>query len=530
MIEKIIIEFKRLTILFLVNKMVSNGALRDFNKVRFLGVFEVSSVMMVSILFVLPFLAISTFVIAADSNNGETSQLKLQDNQSVTFLRNMAGSKTLALNFGYGNSPSDIHVPILIDEAVGFALENNYEVQAANMKLDGAHWDAMGNYAEYLPTVEMNAGVGPERSRPAAINNVNGDRVLDSIHPRRDGSVLIRQPLIDLSLIAGIFSGKKKEDIADSDRIDAREGIAYDTVSVYLSLLQSGLSVRLADDYKKYLDDLAVRMAARVEGGGGTNVDLDRINSRSTMADSARVEALGDFQTNLAEFKRLTNVIPTELVIPETLIFPTPDSAQDAFEQAKKSNPSYLSSLKKIDLASDDRNKSLYGLVPKLSFQYSYTSSYDAGGSAFGNPVDGIWPRQTSQMVMLNAQWNLNATAVTGGYSGEAKVKEMNLRALDLCSHIEQGILAGYTAMNAAHRKQTILQKNLEANTRVVTGFDEQFKNGTRSLFDLLDAYEQLYNSRLNLMRVTIANAKASYQISRLMGELVPSLIIAREK
>ena len=127
---------------------------------------------------------------------------------------------------------------------------------------------------------------------------------------------------------------------------------------------------------------------------------------------------------------------------------------------------------------------------------------------------------------MLVAQWSMNGgTAITSGYSGAAKEREMNLHALDMRGHIEQGIMAGYTAINAAQKRQDVMQKTVEANERVVTGFEEQFKFGSRSLFDLLDAYEQLYNSRLNLMRVTIAKAKAAYQVRRLMGELIPSIV-----
>ncbi len=101
----------------------------------------------------------------------------------------------------------------------------------------------------------------------------------------------------------------------------------------------------------------------------------------------------------------------------------------------------------------------------------------------------------------------------------------MRLDSQDVLDRMEQAMRASYTAINAARQRRSVLQKTVAANERVVQGFEEQYKEGTRSLFELLDSYEQLYSSRLNLMRVVIANAQASYQVRREMGELVPSIL-----
>jgi adhesin transport system outer membrane protein len=168
--------------------------------------------------------------------------------------------------------------------------------------------------------------------------------------------------------------------------------------------------------------------------------------------------------------------------------------------------------------------------MPKLVGQYTNSYSFNAGGAAEGNPVDGVYPTQKTQTVMLVAQWSLNGgTSVAGGLSGIAKEREMNLRALDVRARIEQGIQTGYAAINAAHQREAVVQRSVDADQRVVKDFEEQYKNGGRSLFDMLDAYEQLYNARLNLMRVVIAEAKAAYQVHRQMGNLQQSILHSGE-
>jgi adhesin transport system outer membrane protein len=260
--------------------------------------------------------------------------------------------------------------------------------------------------------------------------------------------------------------------------------------------------------------------------GGGANPDFDRIISRVGNAESARIEAEGQFQTSLSEFSRLTRIVPSSLVIPRALIPAIPSTVDEAQERALQSNPTYHAALAKVHLAERDRQKAYAALSPKLSIQYSDSYSYNAGGAALGNPVDGVYPTQKTQSLMLVAQWTLNGgTSVTEAMSAGAKIREMQFHAQDARATIEQAISSGYTARNAAQRRKDVLLKSVAANARVVSGFEEQYRDGGRSLFDLLDAYEQNYGAKLSLIRVEIAHAKASFQIRRLMGELANSIV-----
>ena len=132
---------------------------------------------------------------------------------------------------------------------------------------------------------------------------------------------------------------------------------------------------------------------------------------------------------------------------------------------------------------------------------------------------------------MIVAQWTINGgTSVTSGLSNAAKARQRSMEALDVRQRIDQGIRTSFTAIDATTQRLSVLQKTVEANERVVQGFEEQYNNGTRSLFDLLDAYEQLYSSRLNLMRVIFAYTQASYQVHLQMGDIVPSVLSVSHK
>lgn len=447
------------------------------------------------------------------------------------FIRSLVGGTTLSLNLSpLFEAPSSEGV-VSLDKAVSAALMNSNELKSAVEAVRSKYWDRMGVYSQYLPTITLDLATGREHSRPASYNDLNGDRVLDNEHSRRDRNLLIRQPIIDLSVVTDGIMSSHKEDLQNFERIDTQNNVASGVVSAYFRLLQSQVAIRLADNYKLYLDNLSDLMQKRVDAGGATPADLDRITSRTTMAETARVEANGEADIALAEFKRLTGFVPLNLDISKRLALPVPQNIEDVAKVAYAKNPKYLAGLQKIDLAKDDRNKSYASLAPKIYGQINGNYSYNAGGAANANPVDGVYKTQRTDSAMIVAQWQLNGlTPVAAVASSMAKEKQAFYDSIDTRQKIEQAISANYTAVDSTQRRLVVLQKAVEANERVVQGFEEQYKSGTRSLFDLLDAYEQLYSSRLNLSRVIFAYTLASYQIHQQMGDLVPSIIEARQE
>lgn len=443
------------------------------------------------------------------------------------FLKRLAGKGgMIPLDISVRDVGSDGIDTVGIDEAVAFALQNNFEIKASDEGVKSGFWDKMGAYGQYLPSMNLTLSKGRERSRPASINDANGDRVGDDRHQRRDRDLSIRQPILDLQIISDILSSTGKEDVAKLGNRDTRETIASQTVTAFYAIVQARVAVALADQYKTYLDDVAARMSGRVEEGGAPTADLDRISARALLAESARAEAMGEYEAAISEFRRLTGIVPQHIEIPHILAPMVPETADEAVNLALRGNPSYLSSIRKIDVARADTSRIFADMVPTISGEYESIYSYDAGGSAKGNPVDGVYPSQRTDTMFLVAKWGLSpGTAVPGGMSGLAKIRQAQYQSRDIRSRIEQGVSAAYTALGAAEKRKQALRESVAADERVIEGFEEQYKEGGRPLFDLLDAYEQLYGARLNLMRVVIADVQASYQVRKQIGDLIPSVI-----
>lgn len=446
--------------------------------------------------------------------------------RAALLVRMLGGDPILRLE--QTSYPADLNEPIRLDEAVAFALKNNFEVKASGAKSDSAMWEVAGAYGAYLPAFSYTKSQGMEISAPAAYY-VGNDRAETSTHHRRDKTLSVRQPIIDLTLISDILIRHAGKDAADIEEVSTRERVAQQTISSFLRLVQARLSMRFAKGYKEQLDKLISLMDARVEGGGAPRADLDRIKARSVSAQSAIIETSAEFEAALTEFRRLAGVTPLQFQLPASLVPTVPAAIEDALAQAMKANPDYLLSRRQMEVQEWDSYKAYSRALPKISFEYTKSRTWNADGAAIGGTSSSnsaTYPFQNETRAMVVATWAINGgTDFAQGLASAAKAREADYRSRDTRAKTEEMVRVSFNALAAARGRVPVLEEAVESNLKVVTAFEEQYMNGNRPLFDLLDAYERQYMARQELTRVLIAEAQAGYQLRRQMGQLVGGLL-----
>ena len=316
---------------------------------------------------------------AADPAGGGDAEVGLV--RAALLVRMLGGDPVVRLE--QSSFPADLAEPIRLDEAVAFALKNNFEIRASGAKKEAAAWDLAGAYAGYLPTLTITRSNGMETSAPAAYY-VGNDRVESSTHHRRDKQLSVRQPIVDVSLISDVLLRYRSKDAANAEELGTRERIAMQTISAYFKLVQARLSMRFAKEYKDQLDKLNGLMGARVEGGGAPRSDMDRIRARSVSAQSAIIETASEFEASLTEFRRLTGVTPLQFQLPASLVPNPPASVEAALGEAARANPDYLLSRHQMEVQEMESYKSYSRLLPKISFEYTNSRSWNASGAALG--------------------------------------------------------------------------------------------------------------------------------------------------
>ncbi len=407
---------------------------------------------------------------------------------------------------------------INLRDAIEISKEYSNTLASSNSRFLQSEYQSSAARGALLPRIDLRASGGTETSSPASIVDAKGKPVATDTHSRSDTSVTVSQSLFDWS---AINEWRKQNKLTQAARTNFDSEFDTHILSVtdaYLGLIQARLILSLNNEYETQVNGLLRYIQTRSNLGANSRADEERVRGQVLNIRAASIEIAGQFEAGVIIFKRLTGIEPASIDIPQPLEPAVPRTSSEAMNLALANNPDILSA--RLLLESSERAKSVsFGkMLPKLDLQYSNTSSANAGGVDY---------TQRSNSLMLVGTWN----ALNGGtdyYQNRLNAEKYSEQVFALKEaerKLQEGLDLSVNAYQSTRGRIEAASREQAANLAVVRAYVRQMEGGARSIPDMLDAYQRLYQSRTDLVRLTIARTTLAYQILRLTGGLRASLV-----
>lgn len=469
-----------------------------------------------------------------------------------------------------------------VEDAAAASISKSYQLAAAESRV--AYVEAQGNVARgaLLPQVKLVMKGGKENTSPggdtykfckeAVCTAANGRTyargemvpnssllnggvpndnltaatfAMDNITLNRTDKMLtVSQSLFDYGAWSELSRQRKMAQSAEHVARGARLKAVLNASQSYLKLFQNSLAARFAEDYETALQGLYERMEARVKGGAGSQADLERIKGRRVNARSTVLDARNALEVELTAFQKITGFRPKSLVLPPDWITAVPESVNGALSAATENNPALQADLKMAESILLEMRKSKGSFMPQVSLEMSQMLTKGASGSkvpvvtsqgvdvntlgeeapTYLGQAQHLQKRIQSLMVVMN--WSL----FSGGqdfYQHRAigeKYNEAMFNLLDTRRELEEKIRASFESLATTAARSQEIAKEMDANQQVVEAFTAQMFDANRSLLDVLDAHQKLYQSRLDYLRLLIAEANLAYDVLHNIGTLTEAL------
>lgn len=410
-------------------------------------------------------------------------------------------------------------------DSMTLALNYSHDVAASYAHRDTTDYMATSSLSPFLPHIDLRYNAGSESSSPSSVTKApTYDRLAHDTHQRTDTQLVIRQALLDLPAYFEYQRQNLLLQAAERGLSNTQERVAYDTLVSYMKLVQFRLVLSLTESYEDDLKKLLDYITNRVQAGGATKADMQRVKGRVLNATSAVIEARGAYESGLVEFKRLTGVVPASIRIPDNLLPELPRDFSAAMSGAIQNNNELQVALREMESVGQEKRAMQSKFSPKLDLELVNSRTYNAGGVAASDPIPNstLYPTQDDKRVMLVMNWNL----LNGGsdwmqsQSLESKRLEYEYRAKEIQRKLEESLRINFNALRAVGGRIGGVRQEIESNDIVLAAFNEQLFAANRSLLDVLDAYQRQYDSKTELTRLLIAEATASLQLLRNIGKL----------
>lgn len=335
----------------------------------------------------------------------------------------------------------------------------------------------------YYPKIDLSTGVKHERLKepntPATNYTVTGT------------TLYLEQMLFD-----GFATPREVGRLSYAQRtryfelLDSTEATALEVARAYNDVLRYRKLYSLAEDNYVTHRSLYEQISRRVKAGVSQMVDLEQASGRLALAESNLLTESSNLHDVSARFQRLVGKVPPlDMRDIKLMDKGIPKTKSEAVTSGYKYNPTILAAQENIVSAMEEHRGAKAPFMPKLYFQ----ARQDLSSNASGVKGDG-------SLTSYGLVANMNL--YNGGADSARRLQyaeRVNI-ATDLrdkaCRDIRQAVTIGFNDLKKLAEQLDYLDQHQLTTEKARDAYRKQFDIGRRSLLDLLDTENELFEAR----------------------------------
>ncbi|MBT2294196.1 TolC family outer membrane protein [Pseudomonas fluorescens] len=365
----------------------------------------------------------------------------------------------------------------------------------------------------FFPSVDLNAGYGRGYS-----DNTN-TRALGNHHTNiltyTQSELRLRQMLFDGFNTANEV--ERTKGVVNSRAYYAQgtaQDLALRTIEVYLEVLKRRELVTLAKNNLQAHLRVNDQIGLRTERGVGSTADSDQSNARRALAENNYDTAQVDLADAEANFYSVVGRMPDELETPPSTKGEMPADLSQAQQSMVDNNPYLKSAQADVQSAESQYEVAKSPFYPRFDAEAAVGANNNLGGE---EGHDNNW----RVGVVMNYNLFRGGSDKARLASNAHQINQaMDIRNNALRQLNEDTRLAWNAMLNA--RKQTpTAREYAETTSRVRAAYQDQFGLGQRTLLDVLDSENELYNANRRYTEVRYTEEYSMYRVLANMGQLL---------
>lgn len=407
-----------------------------------------------------------------------------------------------------------------LKEAMQSALQRNPEVRVAAANLRAATEGHAQAAAGRLPTVDLRAGTGREETESVATRSATGNtRTLT----RQEANLTLRQNLFDGQQVSSEIERQEYRVASTHARLtETGEQIALRTVEAYLDALRDAELVRLAADNVNHHESVLEKTRLRFSSGVGQRADVEQAGARLALARSTLAGVRGNADDSAARYLRVVGRLPENLLMPGSPGAAIPAALPTAQQQGRDNSHGLKAARAEIGAAQAAVRSVRADLLPRVDVELAANRNRD---------LDGLVGPNNDLSAMVVMRYNLFRGGADRSRIREARERETAAAesANNIVEFTDESVARSWAARAAALNRIAPLESHVQASERVLDAYRYQFELGRRSLLDLLNAENELFQARAALSSGRITLRASEFRLLAAMGVLVDSQGLSSE-
>ena len=402
-----------------------------------------------------------------------------------------------------------------LTEAVQRALETHPEVLAETSQYLSRQQELEQARSGYYPKVDVSAGIGYELSDNNATRTQGYD---DRELTRKEANIVVDQMLFDGYAVSSEVTRQDARVRAQQHTIQGSgQQVALEAIDAYLKVLLNRTLVALSTDNLSVHDRILDQVSLRTRAGVGRSSDLEQVTGRRAAAVSSLLSDQVNLQDAESGFLSVVGDLPRELAPAAEKVAGLPDNLDAAVRTGLDNHPTLKSADADVDAAKEQSQAARNGFYPKFNLEL---------GGTWNDDLDGVEGRDHDLTAMIRMRYNL--------YSGgrdQARVRqteELINQAKDVRNRTRRQVVESMRLSWSAYKitgdQLDYLRRHISATEYTRDAYAEQFRLGQRTLLDLLNTENEVFQARRSYQTTLHDHLFAQYRILAAMGALMETL------
>jgi len=398
-----------------------------------------------------------------------------------------------------------------INDALKQAIATNPGVGEAAANRRATESELRQQQGTLLPQVRVEGRWGPERFNqnivPAPLGN---GQWLDG----RAASVVVRQLLFDgFTSINEIWRQSARVNAAAARVHERTELLALDAAEAYIDVTRYLRLVAIAEDNLRVHRNLFANVQSRFNGGRAGEGDLEQTRERVENAEAALAGFRQSLDEARAKYRKTVGLEPINLRTPGRL-GGLPHTKDESLARALQFNPTIKAADADARAAKYAFDSTAGSFVPNV---------YLEGRASTGIDSDTYVGHRDDVSGKVVVSWD-----IFRGGQDTWKRKEMAERYIQgtmaharLQRDAVESIDKAWAARTLTADRISSLTRQIASDRKVIVSYQKEYELGQRSLVDLLNGQNQLFNGLVSLISTQGVAVFADYQLLAAMGGLI---------
>lgn len=404
---------------------------------------------------------------------------------------------------------------VTLPESVTGALAYSPRLQVLKANRQAVGFERDRARGGYYPAIDVGLGYGAEAHSDEYTRSRDDEH---DFSDRSEASIRLSQLVFDGREV-GSRVGIEEARLVSADYrvLDNAESVALDAVIAHLEVYRQGQLVLLAEQNLKDHQNILNMLSDRQKGGVGSIADVDQTRGRLARAQATLAETRAGLRAAEANYLRLVGKVPGQ---PEFYMVPpnvVPADLDAALQATAAGNPKVLALGANVDEARQQVALSRSSFWPKIYAELS---------SSYYDNVESSETYEHNNLAILRLRWNLlnGGSDLADRRASSARKQQAMASRDDQRDTVLEETRATWAELGAIRQQVVAYGDAINYNQKTLDSYLKQFNVGQRTLLDVLDARNELFQSSGLLVTSKVNEVIAVERLLALGGKLNETL------